>query len=174
MRLALLLRGVNLGPAHTVPWADLRARLAGAGYGEVRTLLNSGNAVVTTDRTPPDVEAHVAGLLADRFGFAVPTMARSAADLDAVRAAWPWPEAEVDPKGYHVLFCSTAPAADVVAALPRFEEPFGCAVAGREVFVRSPQFTDSPVVAALGHALTGVTTTMRTWQTVTKLHALCA
>lgn len=173
-RVALLLRGVNLGPSHKVPMADLRALLADAGYGRPTTLLNSGNAVVETDRTPDDVEAHVAGLLGERFGFAVPTLVRTAADLDALRAAWPWPEADEDPKGFHVMFCSTAPARDVVDGLGDVEEPYRYRVAGREVLVRSPRFTDSPVWALLTEKRLGVRTTVRTWQTVTRLTALTA
>ncbi|MGY3129116.1 uncharacterized protein (DUF1697 family) [Agrococcus sp. UYP33] len=46
MRVALLLRGVNVGGV-TVRSADLRALLAEAGLDDVATVLASGNAVVT-------------------------------------------------------------------------------------------------------------------------------
>ncbi|MBK5305957.1 MAG: DUF1697 domain-containing protein [Frankiaceae bacterium] len=43
----LLLRAVNLGPRNKVAMADLRAILTDLGHGDVRTVLNSGNATFT-------------------------------------------------------------------------------------------------------------------------------
>ena len=42
-----LLRGINVGTAKRVAMADLRALVEGLGYGDVSTLLNSGNVVFT-------------------------------------------------------------------------------------------------------------------------------
>ena len=44
---ALLLRGVNVGGRGLLPMATLRAVLTDVGYDDVRTYLQSGNAVVT-------------------------------------------------------------------------------------------------------------------------------
>lgn len=52
-----LLRGINVGKAKRVAMADLRAVVAGLGFGDVRTLLNSGNVVYTAPGTPPDEAA---------------------------------------------------------------------------------------------------------------------
>ena len=53
--LVALLRGVNAGRAERVAAADPRVPAAGLGYGDVRTLLDSGNVVFTaTDAEPPD------------------------------------------------------------------------------------------------------------------------
>ena len=41
-----LLRGVNVGGNRKLPMAELRATLATAGYGEVRTHLQSGNVIL--------------------------------------------------------------------------------------------------------------------------------
>ncbi|HSD71146.1 MAG TPA: DUF1697 domain-containing protein, partial [Thermoanaerobaculia bacterium] len=38
-----LIRGINVGRAKRVAMADLRALVGDLGYGDVRTLLNSGN-----------------------------------------------------------------------------------------------------------------------------------
>jgi uncharacterized protein (DUF1697 family) len=40
-----LLRGINVGRAKRVAMADLRALVESLGYGDARTLLNSGNVV---------------------------------------------------------------------------------------------------------------------------------
>ncbi len=52
-RLIALLRGVNLGPNKRVKMAELREVLTNAGYEDVRTLVNSGNVVLTSGRSPP-------------------------------------------------------------------------------------------------------------------------
>ena len=44
---AALLRGINVGGAKKVPMAELRTLMEGLGYGDVRTYLQSGNAVFT-------------------------------------------------------------------------------------------------------------------------------
>ena len=50
-----LLRGINVGRAKRVAMADLRALFEQLGFGDVRTLLNSGN-VGFRARAAKDVE----------------------------------------------------------------------------------------------------------------------
>ena len=57
MRQVLLLRAVNVGRSNRIAMADLRALLGRLGHTEVRTVLNSGNAVFTAQ--------HAADLTAD-------------------------------------------------------------------------------------------------------------
>ena len=45
-----LIRGINVGKAKRVAMADLRALIAKLGYGDPRTLLNSGNVVFDAGR----------------------------------------------------------------------------------------------------------------------------
>jgi uncharacterized protein (DUF1697 family) len=57
-----LIRGINVGRAKRVAMADLRALVESLGYGEVKTLLNSGNVVFTapggtTGTTPAEAAA---------------------------------------------------------------------------------------------------------------------
>ena len=67
MRWVLLLRAVNLGATNKLPMADLRGLLADLGHTEVRTVLNSGNAVFCSDRTDAqDLAAEVERTLAGR------------------------------------------------------------------------------------------------------------
>ncbi|MGW2995759.1 DUF1697 domain-containing protein, partial [Streptomyces sp. NPDC001193] len=50
---AALLRGINVGGARKVPMAELREVLEGLGLTEVRTYLQSGNAVFTSPEKDP-------------------------------------------------------------------------------------------------------------------------
>ena len=57
-RLVALLRGVNVGGVK-VPMADLKRICSEAGFAEVATYVNSGNAVFSTDRSEAEVEAEL-------------------------------------------------------------------------------------------------------------------
>jgi uncharacterized protein (DUF1697 family) len=49
-RCVALFRGINVGKAKRIAMADLRKLFEGLGYGDVRTLLNSGNVVFTVSK----------------------------------------------------------------------------------------------------------------------------
>ncbi len=100
----MLLRAVNLGSHHKVPMAEWRTRLAALGT-DVRTHLQSGQAVLDTD-LPPDALAQAVhdDLLAWK-GVDTPVLVRDGAALDAVVAGCPWPDvAAADPTKVHVAF----------------------------------------------------------------------
>jgi len=66
-----LLRGINVGRAKRVAMADLRGLVEGLGYGEVRTLLNSGNVVFAVPRAVRgDPAARIERAIASKLGVA--------------------------------------------------------------------------------------------------------
>jgi uncharacterized protein (DUF1697 family) len=64
-----LLRGINVGKAKRVAMADLRKVVVGLGYGDVRTLLNSGNVVFEMSK-PDDAAGRIEKAIAARLGLA--------------------------------------------------------------------------------------------------------
>lgn len=175
MRYALLLRGINLGPHKKVPMADLRALLSAAGYGGVRTLLNSGNAVVSSQAEASQIEDDVSARLAERFGFSVPVMVRTGTELRAVVDGVPFAEAADQPKGFHVLFCSRVPGEAAMAEAPGHVQPDRVALSrsGREIYVHVVDgVIGSPAFDYLSEVRLGVRTTARTLTTTMKLAAL--
>lgn len=100
MRVALLLRGVNVGGV-TVRSADLRSLLADAGLGDVTTVLASGNAVVTA----PDAAAAARlaeSALETRYGRRIRVLGIPIESLSAVVADYP--HAEDDEHTPYVVF----------------------------------------------------------------------
>ena len=82
-----LLRGINVGKAKRVAMADLRKLFSDLGYGDVRTVLNSGNVVFkSTAQSAAGCAAAIARSLAERFEFDVPVVVKSAKELNAVLA----------------------------------------------------------------------------------------
>lgn len=93
MRAVALLRGVNVGGVR-IRMTDLTAGLTEDGFTEVRTVLASGNVVLTGPDDPGAAATRVSAVIRERFGFDVATIA---VGLDVVRAAidgYPFPRGE--------------------------------------------------------------------------------
>jgi uncharacterized protein (DUF1697 family) len=167
-----LLRGINVGKAKPVAMADLQALLAGLGYADVRTHLRSGNAVFDAAGHEPDALAtHIEAAVEERFGLEVSVLIRTPADLDAIIAGNPFPDAAAaTPAQLHVAFLSTAPASTID---PAAYAPDEVRIAGREVYAWYPNGMGRSKLTntALERHL-GVRATMRNWNTVTKLAEL--
>ena len=63
-----LLRGINVGRNRRIRMADLREALTAAGFGRVRTLLQSGNVVLDSDRPAGELASSVERALGERPG----------------------------------------------------------------------------------------------------------
>lgn len=73
-----LLRGINVGGHHKVPMAELKTTLQNNGFGNVQTLLNSGNIIFDAyGETPANLQKTISELLETTFGFPIPTIIRS-------------------------------------------------------------------------------------------------
>jgi uncharacterized protein (DUF1697 family) len=168
---AAFLRGINLGARNRVPMAELRELLAGAGYGDVRTHLQSGNVVLDASKAPSTLERELSKLIGDEFGFDVAVIVRTLDELrDVVEYAPLLPVAD-DGSKHFVAFCSAEPDAAGVAAL--LEEDWGkdrVAARGRELYAWCPDgMRNSRLMQRLGGAKLGASATVRNWNTVTKV-----
>lgn len=87
-RFVALLRGVNVNGV-TVRSAELKVLFEGAGYGNVKTVLASGN--VLFDAAGGDgLKARVEALLGERFGYDAWLVLRRQDELAAIAAACPF------------------------------------------------------------------------------------
>ncbi|WP_103528343.1 MULTISPECIES: DUF1697 domain-containing protein [Streptomyces] len=170
-----LLRGINVGGARKVPMAGLRQLLADRGYGRVRTLLQSGNAVFTGPEAPTErVTAELEAALADRFGFSVDCLVLTAREWREAVGRCPFPTERIEPTTLHVLFLGGPPADHPIAASdPDRFAPDAFRLGEHEIFVRVP---DGLGRSALGRLMAkpwpGGTATARNWRTVVRLREL--
>lgn len=96
---AALLRGINVSGHKKVPMAELRTLLTELGHGDVRTHLQSGNAVFSSASDDENaLAAELERAIEKRFGFPVPCLVRDGGYLAAVAAACPFPAAELEGK----------------------------------------------------------------------------
>ena len=173
-RYAVLLRGINVGRAHRVPMAELRELLAGEGHRGVRTLLQSGNVALDSELSPGELSSAVEQALERRFGFAVPTVVRTADELLAVLVGDPLHDVATDPTRYVVHFFGAEVPDDVteqLAAVDPVDDEY--VVEGRELYLWCPHGQlQSPLSAALAKHKGGPVGTARNWATVGKLAEL--
>ena len=108
-----LLRAVNVGGTGKLPMADLRAMGEACGFADVRSFIASGNLLFASAMDEAAVKAALEVRLADYAGKRVAVLVRSAAELDAIVAANPFPEAHVSRHLVH--FFDSAPPADLIA-----------------------------------------------------------
>jgi uncharacterized protein (DUF1697 family) len=161
-----LLRGVNVGGNTMISMADLRERAARLGLQEPRTLLQSGNLVFRSGKSPAQLEK----LLEKELGVAV--FVRTAAEWKAVVAANPFPdEAKSDP-GRLVVLClkDARDAADLAPAIAGPEVARG---KGRAIYLYYPDGQGrSKLTNAVIERKLGTSGTARNWNTTLKLAAL--
>jgi uncharacterized protein (DUF1697 family) len=162
-----LLRGVNVGGNTKVEMARLRKLLEELGYEDVRTYVNSGNAVFSGQRRS---EQHLERAIAKTFGFEVPVVLRSRDELADVVQANPLRDVATDPAKHLVVFCSAEASTDLD---PTDFAPETFHVRGREVYLWAPGgIGTSPLAKALATKSLGAKSTARNWRTVEKLLAL--
>ena len=173
-RYVALLRGINVGKARQVAMPRLAELLTSAGHGDVRTHRRSGNVLLTSALGEQELAAALAGAIEAEFGFAVPVVLRTGADLAAVVEHDPLGGSATDPSRYSVTFLPTAPDPTRVAALPP-PEAGQYAVHGRELYLWLPDgMARSPMATWPWDRLLGVAGTNRNWNTVRKLAELSA
>lgn len=169
----VLLRAVNVGGTSKLPMATLKATLEGLGCGDVRTLLASGNAVVTTKKEGAALEEALEEALAASHGLVTDVMVRSPAEWSVALAKNPMRAvAEADPSHFVVVAFKVAPSPADVAAFEAAKTRGGWAepvhVVGAHAYVHYPQ---GQARTKLSLAKLGVGTA-RNWSTCEKLLAM--
>lgn len=173
-RFVALLRGVNVGKNKRVPMAELRALLAGLGYTNVVTLLNSGNAVFDAKAgASARHAAAIAGAIEARLGFRVPVIVKSARELATIVADC---AITADPdchSRFLVAFVQEPAAVAALAAVQPLvtqEERFALGSHAAYLLCANGILESKAGEALLGKM--GGQATTRNWTTVSKLVAL--
>jgi len=115
-RLIVLLRGVNVSGRNTVPMAELRSELVGAGGTHVTSYIQSGNIALDSDLDPRDLVSLVEDLLIEYFEISVPVIVIEQERVAAILASSPF-DADDDPASQLVYFPSGAVDVAGVAAM---------------------------------------------------------
>src|SRR5436190_769408 len=107
----LLLRSVMPSGKNKVPMAQLRDVLAAAGFGNVRTYSQSGNALVETELSALETESRVRELIKEQIGPDLAVVVRTGAEVQQVLLDNPFQEGYDLSRVFFVLF-ARRPAAE--------------------------------------------------------------
>jgi uncharacterized protein (DUF1697 family) len=173
-RFVVLLRGVNVGKGNRVPMADFRQLLEGLGFTDVKTLLNSGNAVFTsTGRSVSKHATAIAAAVERIFGVTTPVVVKSAAEIAVIVEENPMPPPDDHHSRFLVAFGPDEAAVQALEPLVSLAKaPERLIVTRHAAYLHCPSGILRSEVgeAMLGKAGKGITT--RNWATVLKIHAL--
>ena len=169
-----LLRGINVGKARRVAMADLRALMEGLGHANVRTLLNSGNAVF--DAKAGSTATHAKQLRAailGKTGVDCEVIVKTAADLAAAIAEHPLRRHAVDDARTLVMFTQDAAS---LALLEPLEDgdwaPEAFAVGQHAAWLWCANGIIESRIAKAATKVLVARGTARNWATVEKLQAM--
>jgi uncharacterized protein (DUF1697 family) len=167
----LLFRGV--GGATQLPTKPLREALTKAGFENVGTYINSGNAYLKTDLPRGEMLKTVAQICEKEFGFTKAIHAPSLKDWKKVIKNNPFPGAVEVPKFLHAAWLAEKPAEERVEALRGFAKPSErIAIVGNVAYLHTPEGFGTSKLAEKFDKGIGVENTARNWNTVLKLKEL--
>ena len=166
-----LFRGINVGGKNVLPMKDLAALLEGLGGTDVRTYIQSGNAVLSVDDVDGSaLEERIADAILTAHGFRPRVIVLTSEQLGQAVAANPFPDAESEPKSLHLFFLSRRPASPDVEGLNAIKADSETFVLAEDVFyLHAPDGIGRSKIVARAERLIGVDVTARNWRTVTKV-----
>jgi uncharacterized protein (DUF1697 family) len=168
-----LLRAVNLGPVNKIGMADFRALLGSLGCEDVRTILQTGNAVFRCDAARgAQLEPRLEREIAARLRVKTAVFVRDADELAAVVARNPFArEANKNPSHLVVSFLRERAEPDAVKALQAaIAGPELVRADGRHLYIVYPEgIGRSALTGALFARHIPGLATARNWSTVVKL-----
>lgn len=174
MRHVLLLRGINVGSRNRIAMPALREALSAAGLADVRTHVQSGNVVVSSELSSAELVCLCEEHVQESFGLQVGVLGRTEEELAEVVRRNPLGDVATELKRYQVSFCAEKPAPELIeklAALTAGGERF--AAHGHELYAWHPEgVARSRLWAAIAGPRLGLLATSRNWNTVTTLLAM--
>jgi uncharacterized protein (DUF1697 family) len=163
----LLFRGV--GGATQLPVAPLREALTEAGFENVATYINSGNAVLSSPLPREQVIASVAKICAGKFGFTKAIYAPTLEEWEVLIANNPFPEVEVGKHVHAAVLAGDPPAGAIEALREHAVEGEAIEVVARVAYLHTPFGLGTSKLGKKFDTGIGVANTARNWNTVQKL-----
>ncbi len=165
-----LFRGINVGGRNILPMAALREILDEIGCSDVRTYIQSGNALFRSRLGAASLAKRLRAAIDERFGFAPDVLILDADAFAAIAAANPFPQAAGAPKSVHVIFLASPPVTPDLASLEAVCAPSeSFELRDRAFYLHAPEGIARSKLAARVETALGVPTTARNWRTVSKL-----
>ncbi len=174
-RYLALLRGINVGGHRSLPMAQLRELAAELGWSSVSTYIQSGNLLFNAPLSAETARDLLETAIAERFGFAVPCIVRSAQCWFDLVAVNPMPDVASDRPSLLMLALARSPLPADVGDHLQARAAHGERViqtAGALWIDYGSAVGTSKLPPALLDRLAGSPVTTRNWRSVVKLAEL--
>jgi len=169
-----LFRAINVGGNNPLSMKALVELLEDMGLRNVRTYIQSGNAVFDSDaKDVASLVKSISAAIKKGHGFTPQLIVLRSAELMKAIHSNPYPEAESEPATLHVTFLSAAPKQPDLRALNAVKaanERF--TLQGKLFYLHAPDGIGRSKLAALIEKALGVPGTARNWRTIVKLAEL--
>lgn len=169
-----LFRGINVGGTNVLPMKDLVAQLENLGSQNVKTYIQSGNAVFQDKEENASLLSNkIRAAIKKSHGFEPQVLLLTPEEIERAIESNPFPEAESEPKTLHIFFLATMPKDLDLGALESIKsdhERF--ALEDRVFYLHAPEWIGRSKLAANIEKLLGVAITGRNWRTVRKVMAM--
>lgn len=150
---------------------ELTTLLENLGCSDVKTYIQSGNAVFTTPENDwSALGEQIGSAIEERYGFRPRTLVLSLEDFERAINRNPYQDAVDDPKSLHLYFLaegSEDPDLDVLQELRANDERF--TLDDRVFYLHAPAGIGRSKLAERVERALGVPVTARNWRTVTKI-----
>ncbi len=169
-RYVAFLRGVNVGGVN-LKMADVARALTDAGFGEVRTVLASGNVLLESSAGAGPVRKKAEAALRESFGYDAWVLVYDLESVRRIAEAYPF-ERELDGYQSYVTFVADAAVLDELAALGENAGPDEKISAGAGVVywqVPKGSTLDSTIGRTMGKPRYKSSTTTRNLRTLAKV-----
>ncbi len=169
-----LFRGINVGGNNILPMAALKRDLEALKFDNVRTYIQSGNAVFDSAAgTPSSLAVRIRERIGQQHGFYPHVLVLKPEALYAAIAANPFPAAVSDPARLHFFFLAESPPGRDTAALNRAKSSTERYRLTDAVFyLHAPDGIARSKLAANAEKHLGVVVTARNFRTVGKIAAM--
>ena len=160
-----------------IAMSDLKELFGKLKCSDVSTYIQSGNIVFRYSGSEKDLPALIAAAIEKKYGFDVPVVIRTAAEMKKIAGANPFLAAkDTDAEKLHVTFLASAPAAGQIAALSSYNyEPDRFILSGGEVYLYCPGgYGNTKLNNTFFESKLKVRATTRNWKTVNKLAGMSA
>ncbi|MBN1361110.1 MAG: DUF1697 domain-containing protein [Sedimentisphaerales bacterium] len=169
-----LFRGINITGRNLLPMKELVSLLEALGCRNVRTYIQSGNAVFRSDeRDATPLARRIVAEIQKRRGFNPRVLLLGVDELEKAITGNPFPDAESEPGKLHVGFLVAVPPdpdLNKLEALRSRGERF--ALKGTVFYLHTPEGYGKSKLAASAERLLGVPMTDRNWRTVCKIREM--
>jgi uncharacterized protein (DUF1697 family) len=169
-----LFRGINVGGKHALPMKTLVAVLEDLGGRNVKTYIQSGNAVfVSSENDAARLSIKISREVKKSRGFEPHVLLLELEEIEKVIAKNPFPEATTEPKALHAGFLASAPEKPNLERLESFKsasERFR--LIDKVFYLHAPEGIGRSKLAANAEKLLGVAMTDRNWRTVCRIREM--